>query len=80
MQILCHKIGNYMGDQGVEGTAMIKIVDEEVARVWTRLTWFRIGSSGGLLCTSGYFRFRKRKFSWPLNRLLNSDGRIIICS
>jgi hypothetical protein len=43
---------DHLEDVGVDGRMILKsILKKSFARSWIGLVWFRIGTSGGLMCT-----------------------------
>jgi hypothetical protein len=41
--------GGHLGDPGVDGRILLKQIFKKWDGTWTGLSWFRIGTGGGLL-------------------------------
>jgi hypothetical protein len=41
--------GEHLGDLGVDGKIILKLIFKKWDGAWTELTWLRIGTGGGLL-------------------------------
>jgi hypothetical protein len=41
--------GNHLGDPGVDGRIILKLIFKNWDGAWTGLSWLRIGTGGGLL-------------------------------